>query len=143
MKIENEHIEPIDPRLLNSLALAYMGDAVYERYIRHHLIQLGRVKPNLLHREATQYVSAKAQASILREMIANEWMTEEEKGIVRRGKNAKSGSVPKNTDVQTYRYSTAFEALIGHLYLSGNKARMEELIQLAINFVTEKKGRSK
>ncbi len=143
MTMENERIEPIDPRLLNSLALAYMGDAVYERYIRHHLIQLGRVKPNLLHREATQYVSAKAQATILRSIIENNWMTEEEEGIVRRGKNAKSGSIPKNTDVQTYRYSTAFEALIGHYYLAGNIERMEELIQFAIKFVMEKKGGSK
>jgi ribonuclease III family protein len=130
----------IDEKQLNSLALAYMGDAVYEKYVRHHLLQSGQVKPNQLHKEATHYVSAKAQAKVLHQMMEDESFDEKEVAIIKRGRNAKSGSVPKNTDVQTYRYSTAFEALIGSLYLSGNQARLEEVIQTAFQIVEAAKG---
>lgn len=122
----------VDTIQLNSLALAYMGDAVYEVYIRHHLLHLGKTKPNKLHREATKYVSAKSQAKILKTFMELEILTEEECTIVRRGRNAKSGSVPKNTDVQTYNQSTGFEALIGYLYLNKQFSRMELIIEKAI-----------
>ncbi|WP_419884050.1 Mini-ribonuclease 3 [Peribacillus sp. B-H-3] len=131
----------VDEKTLNSLALAYMGDAVYETYIRHHLIQKGAVKPNLLHREATSFVSAKAQSKIIHFFIETKRLTDEETAVVRRGRNAKSGTVPKNTDVQTYRYGTAFEALMGFLYLSGQKERLEELVLAAINYIEDEKGR--
>lgn len=120
--------QKVDEKQLNSLALAYMGDAVYELYVRHHLLQSGKVRPNQLHKEATSYVSAKSQAKFLHKLIEMEELSEAEITIVKRGRNAKSGSVPKNTDVQTYRHSTAFEALIGYLYLAGNEKRIEELI---------------
>ncbi|KWW21554.1 MULTISPECIES: Mini-ribonuclease 3 [Bacillaceae] len=132
----------IDAKMLNSLALAYIGDAVYETYIRHHLIQNGAVKPNLLHKKATSFVAAKAQNKIIHFFLESDWLSEEESAVVRRGRNAKSGSVPKNTDVQTYRYSTAFEALMGYLYLSGRIERMEELIKKAIEYIEEEKGRN-
>ncbi|RLQ91799.1 Mini-ribonuclease 3 [Falsibacillus albus] len=122
----------VDPKQLNSLALAYMGDAVYEVYVRRHLLEQGKVKPNQLHREATKYVSAKAQAQILHELFDRSFFSDEEQSVIRRGRNAKSGTVPKNTDVQTYRYSTAFESLIGYLHLSGSKERMEEIILWAL-----------
>ncbi len=130
----------IDANFLNSLALAYMGDAVFESYVRYHLIQNGQVRPNQLHREATKYVSAKAQAAIAHQMLDEGFLTESEVTILKRGRNAKSGSVPKNTDVQTYRYSTAFEALIGYLHLSGNEARLEEIILKSFMLVEAKKG---
>ncbi|WP_375090843.1 Mini-ribonuclease 3 [Peribacillus sp. RS7] len=130
----------VDAKMLNSLALAYIGDAVYETYIRHHLIQNGAVKPNLLHKKATSFVAAKAQNKIIHFFLESDWLSEEESAVVRRGRNAKSGSVPKNTDVQTYRYSTAFEALIGFLYLSGRIERMEELIKKSIEYIEEEKG---
>ncbi len=129
----------IKPMELNSLALAYMGDAVYEKYIRHHLLLKGAVKPHLLHREATRFVSAKAQSKVIHYILEEAILDEEEQGVVRRGRNAKSGTVPKNTDVQTYRYSTAFEALIGYLFLSDRMERAEEIIRLAIDFIEEKK----
>ncbi|AOH52844.1 Mini-ribonuclease 3 [Peribacillus muralis] len=132
----------IDAKMLNSLALAYIGDAVYETYIRHHLIQNGAVKPNLLHKKATSFVAAKAQNKIIHHFLESNWLSEEETAVVRRGRNAKSGTVPKNTDVQTYRYSTAFEALMGYLYLSGRIERMEELIKKAIEYIEEEKGRN-
>ncbi|WP_102272402.1 Mini-ribonuclease 3 [Cytobacillus massiliigabonensis] len=130
----------IDEKQLNSLALAYMGDAVFEIYVRRHLIQNGKVRPNQLHREATHYVSAKAQSQIVHQFIDSGFLSEEELAIVKRGRNAKSGTVPKNTDVQTYRYSTAFESLIGYLYLSDQKERLEEIIAAAFQMVEDKKG---
>jgi ribonuclease-3 family protein len=126
-----------DSKLLNSLALAYIGDAVYEIYVRHHLIAKGNIRPNQLHNQAKRYVSAKAQASILHHLFSLESFTEEELAVIRRGRNAKSGTIPKNTDVQTYRYSTAFEALIGHLYLEKRHNRMEELIHASFEFIND------
>ncbi|SFB24762.1 MULTISPECIES: Mini-ribonuclease 3 [unclassified Bacillus (in: firmicutes)] len=130
----------IDEKQLNSLALAYMGDAVFENYVRHHLLQSGQVKPNQLHRAGTRYVSAKAQSQILFHMLDLEMLSEVEMAVVKRGRNAKSGSVPKNTDVQTYRYSTAFEALIGHLYLSGQEERLKDLVVCSFEFVENNQG---
>jgi ribonuclease-3 family protein len=130
----------VNEKLLNSLALAYMGDAVLETYVRYHLLQNGQVKPHLLHKEATRYVSAKAQSSVLHQMKEEGFFLEEEIAILKRGRNAKSGTVPKNTDVQTYRYSTAFEALLGSLYLAGNQERLEEIIQYALDLIDQTKG---
>lgn len=121
-----------DIKQMKSLALAYMGDAIYEVYVREHLLEKGSVKPNQLHQEAITFVSAKAQSFVLRDWLENGILAEEEERIVARGRNAKSGSVPKNTDVVTYRHSTAFEALIGFHYLSKNETRLQELINLAI-----------
>lgn len=115
-----------------SLTLAYVGDAVYELYIRAHIVSKGG-RPNALHKKSISYVSAKAQARIIHYLLPN--LTEEETNIVKRGRNAKSYTTPKNANVIDYRYSTAFEALIGYLYLSGKIERIEELINLTIKFV--------
>ncbi|MDP4086511.1 MAG: Mini-ribonuclease 3 [Bacillota bacterium] len=130
----------IDVKQLNSLALAYMGDSVFEIYVRRHLLQSGKVRPHHLHREATKYVSAKAQCQILFQIMDAGILTSDEMAVVMRGRNAKSGTVPKNTDVQTYRYSTAFEALLGCLYLTQKHERLEELIRIALKSVDERKG---
>ncbi|MCA1057163.1 Mini-ribonuclease 3 [Rossellomorea aquimaris] len=122
--------EKIDAKQINALALAYMGDAVYETYVRQLLLTKGKIKPNQLHRAATNYVSAKAQAAVLKKLFDDNRLTEEEIAIVKRGRNAKSGSVPKNTDVQTYNHSTAFEALIGYLFLQNRTERLEELLTI-------------
>lgn len=129
--------EKIDAKQINALALAYMGDAVYETYVRQLLLTKGKIKPNQLHRAATNYVSAKAQAASLKKLFDEERLSEEEINIVKRGRNAKSGSVPKNTDVQTYNHSTAFEALIGYLFLLNRTERLEELITI----IFEHKGK--
>ncbi|MFD2216940.1 Mini-ribonuclease 3 [Metabacillus endolithicus] len=131
-----------DSKLLNSLALAYIGDAVYEIYVRHYLLAKGNIRPNQLHNQAKRFVSAKAQASTLHHFFSLEFLTEEEQAVLRRGRNAKSGTIPKNTDVQTYRYSTAFEALIGYLYLEKRHERLEELIQKSFTFIDGKEGMS-
>lgn len=133
-----EYKENVNAKQLNSLALAYMGDAVYEVYVRRHLLQSGKVKPHRLHREGTRYVSAKAQCQTLLQMMDAKLLDEEELAIVMRGRNAKSGTVPKNTDVQTYHYSTAFEALMGYLFLTGREERLEELILKAFAYVEGK-----
>jgi ribonuclease III family protein len=135
LKYENT----VDVKQLNSLALAYMGDAIYETYVRRHLLYSGKVRPNHLHRTGTSYVSAKAQSQILFQMMDHKLLDEEELAVVMRGRNAKSGTVPKNTDVQTYHYSTAFEALMGYLYLTGKKERLEELISRAFSYVEQRK----
>ena len=127
----------IDAKQLNSLALAYMGDAVFESYVRRHLLYRGKVRPNQLHRLATKYVSAKAQCRVLFQFLNDKLLTEEESAVVMRGRNAKSGTVPKNTDVQTYRYSTAFEALMGYLFLEGRLERLEELVEKSFNYVEQ------
>ncbi|PLT31308.1 Mini-ribonuclease 3 [Peribacillus deserti] len=138
MKPQYEH--QIKVNLLNSLALAYMGDAVFETYVRHHLLQKGGIRPHLLHKESTSFVSAKAQSKAIHYFMDSGLLTEEEQSVVKRGRNAKSGTVPKNTDVQTYRYSTAFEALIGYLFLSEEITRMEEIIGETILYLESEKG---
>jgi len=128
-----------DYKQLNGLTLAYMGDAVYEVYIRHHLLSNGGVKPHKLHQMAKAFVSAKSQAFILQQMMNDDFFSEEELGIIKRGRNAKSGTVPKNTDVQTYRYSTAFEALIGYLFLAGNQVRLNEILLEVVRLYEERR----
>ena len=128
-------LRDIDVKQLNALALAYMGDAVYEQAVREHLLRSGRVKPQILHKEATRFVSAKAQASIILTMKEQQFLTEEEQAVMRRGRNAKAGSVPKNTDVTTYNYSSAFEAVLGYVYLLDRQERLTELIETAIRLI--------
>lgn len=125
----------VDVKQLNALALAYMGDAVYEQAIREHLLRSGRVRPNVLHREATRYVSAKSQAAILQTMLTEEFLTEEEQMVMKRGRNAKPGSTPKNTDVGTYKNSSGFEAVLGYLYLLEDKNRVEQFILESIRII--------
>lgn len=123
---------------LNGLTLAYIGDAVYELCVREHLIQAGEVKPNELHQKAVTYVSAKSQADVIWQWLESGLLTEEEERVVARGRNAKSRSVPKNIDVQTYRYSTAFEALIGYHYILENEKRLAKLLKLALQSVKKR-----
>src|SRR5690625_1714776 len=128
-----------DVKEMKSLALAYVGDAVYELHVREYLLETGQVKPNQLHQKAITFVSGKAQAAVILHWLHAGYLSEEESRVVARGRNAKSGSIPKNTSVQTYRYSTAFEALIGYHYLLKNQERLTELLIKAVQFV---EGRS-
>lgn len=130
----------LDVKQMKSLALAYMGDAVYEVHVRDYLLQNGKVKPNHLHRSAISFVSAKAQAAVILYWLEEKLLTDEEERVVARGRNAKSGTVPKNTSVQAYNYSTAFEALIGYHYLQKNENRLDELITKAIQFSEGRNG---
>lgn len=118
----------MDLKSINVITLAYLGDSVYELYIREKLIESGIVNVNDLQTKATNYVSAKAQANILTNLIDNNFLTEEEIDIVKRGRNYKRNYHPKNTDIITYKKSTGFETLIGYLYLD-NKDRLDELFK--------------
>ncbi|MBR8661382.1 MULTISPECIES: Mini-ribonuclease 3 [Brevibacillus] len=122
-----------DPNMLNPLVLAFLGDATYAHCVRYHLIAKGLVKPHQLHKAANRYVSARAQAAILHALLPS--LSEEELAVVRRGRNAKSGSSAKNADIIDYRHATAFEALIGYLYLCGREERVAELVQQAFAIV--------
>ena len=121
-----------DVNLINGIALAFEGDAVYSMYIRRHLIFQGLTKPNQLHREATKYVSAKAQANLISLMLEEGILTEKEEDIYKRGRNANSHTKAKNTDIVTYRMSTGFEAVMGYLHMIEAIERLEELIDWCI-----------
>ena len=119
---------------MSPLVLAYLGDTVYESYIREHLIRQNmNRKVNNLHKLAIQYSKAKAQATIIHE-IENE-LTEEEMKIFKRGRNQKSHTAPKNADIIDYKSATGFEALIGYLYLGEEKERLEYIIQKGIEII--------
>lgn len=130
--------EKKDYSLLSGLTLAYIGDAIYEAYIRDYLIRSGQTRPNQLHRLATHYVSAKAQHYLIEEMEKNKILTDEEYLIYKRGRNAKSHTTAKNTSVFIYRASTGFECLIGYLHLTDQKERLEEVITWCIERIGEK-----
>ena len=121
-----------DVNLINGIALAFEGDAIYSMYIRRHLIFQGLTKPNQLHREATKYVSAKAQAYLISLMLEEGILTEKEEDIYKRGRNANSHTKAKNTDIVTYRMSTGFEAVMGYLHMTEDIERLEELIDWCI-----------
>ena len=116
--------------LMSPLTWAYVGDSVYELFIRNHLVQTTNLKPHKLHIQAVKYVKAKAQREIL-ERIKNS-LTEEELEIVRRTRNTENHHVAKNADPQDYMYATAFEGLIGYLYLTDEKERLEEILNRCI-----------
>lgn len=115
---------------MNVITLAYLGDSVYEVYIREYLISKGIVYVVDLQKEAIKYVSAKSQAKILDYLVNNNYLSEEEVNIVKRGRNYKRDSHPKNTDIITYKKSTGFECLVGYLYLSKNINRLDEIMNI-------------
>lgn len=120
----------MDVKMINVITLAYLGDAIYEVYIREKMIKEAPLKVEQLQKKAINYVSAKAQAKILSNLIDTNALTEDELDIVKRGRNYKRSSHPKNTDIITYKLSTGFETLIGYLYLSGKKTRLREILEL-------------
>ena len=126
-----------DVNLINGIALAFEGDAVYAMYIRRHLIFQGLTKPNQLHREATKFVSAKAQANLISLMLEEGILTEKEEDIYKRGRNANSHTKAKNADIVTYRMSTGFEAVMGYLHMTEEIERLEELIDWCVKRVEE------
>ena len=117
---------------VNVLVLAYMGDTVYEDYIRKYLIGTGIGNVNDLQTEALKYVSAKAQAKFIQDMIDNSFLSESELDIVKRARNYKTTSHPKSCDIITYKYATGLEALVGYLYLDGNIERVNEIMNFII-----------
>ena len=121
-----------DVNTMSPLTWAYIGDSIYEVFIRVNLVNTTKLKPHKLHIESIKYVKAKAQSEILIR-IENE-LTDKEKEIVKRGRNAENHHLPKNATVQEYMYSTGFEALIGYLYLT----KKDERLQYILNKCLEK-----
>jgi ribonuclease-3 family protein len=119
----------MDLNCINIISLAYLGDAIYEVYIRKYLINKGIAKVEELQKEAIKYVSAKGQCRIITYLLDNNVLKEEEIDIVKRGRNYKRSTHPKNTDIITYKMSTGFEALIGYLYLNNKIDRIEEILK--------------
>lgn len=113
---------------MNGLSLAYIGDAIYELEVRRHLLSLGLTKVNELQKHSKHYVSAKAHAALFEQMMVSNILTDDELDYFKRGRNAKSHTKAKNTDVITYRISTGVEALFGYLYMSEQHERILELM---------------
>ena len=121
---------------ISPLVLAYLGDTVYESYVREYLIRKNiNKKVNDLHKSAIKYVNAKAQATVIHAI--EEELTEDEERIYKRGRNQKSHTSPKNADIIDYKHATGFEALIGYLYLDKNHKRLEYIISKGIKIVED------
>jgi len=127
----------LNPKEINTTALAFLGDAVYEIYARKHVMETGQQNADKLHRMAIRYVCADGQALALKALMDG-FLTEEEIVLVKRARNHKFTSRTRSTDAVTYKYATAFEALVGWLYLAedGN-ARMEEIISEGFKKIEE------
>ena len=117
---------------INVLVLAYLGDSVYENYIRKYLINTGIGNVNDLQSESIKYVSAKAQAKYMDQLINNNILNDEELNVFKRARNYKTTSHPKNTDIITYKIATGFEAVIGYLEFINNKERIEVIIKYIV-----------
>ncbi len=123
----------MDIRCVNSLVLAYLGDAVYEEYIRMYLIEKKIGKVNDLQKESISYVSARRQAYFLDKMLDSDFLNLEEISVVKRARNAKSHPNPRGSSIIEYKKATALEALIGYLKLEGRKTRIDEVM----NYIVE------
>ncbi len=117
---------------VNVLVLAYLGDTIYENYVRKYLILKGISHVNDLQKEAITYVSAKNQAQYVQSMIDNDFLSDEELDVIKRARNYKTTSHPKNTDIITYKYATGLEALIGYLDLINKKERIDEIMDFIL-----------
>ncbi len=124
---------------MKPLAMAFIGDCVYELYIRNFLLTEPYRDVNELHRKSITFVKAKAQADILHTLY--EELTEEEQNIARRGRNTHPHTVPKNANVADYRYATAYEALVGYLYLSGQKERLMYILEKSVEIGRNNNGK--
>jgi len=123
-----------EARMLNPLQLAIIGDAVFEIFVRNYILTKNTaLSANKIHVKAIGYVKAKSQSNIMHEIEG--FLNEEEEAVYKRGRNAKSPTVPKNAEVRDYRMATGFEALVGYLYLTGNKERLEFIFSKSIESV--------
>lgn len=131
----NMRLREGDIKSMQPLALAFLGDAVFEIYIREYVMAKGYRTVSSMHRETIKFVRAKSQCKAVKIILPE--LTEEEESIVRRGRNANPHTVPKNADVEEYRYATALESLFGYLELTGQKKRLEELMNRIIAVIEE------
>lgn len=122
----------INPSILSPLVLAYIGDGVYELFVRNKIVeQFPTTPPSKLHKLSSSHVKAHAQSNSMKAI--EPILSEKELAIYKRGRNSKSATVPKNADVTDYRRATGFEALIGYLYLNKENERLSEIMELAFS----------
>jgi ribonuclease-3 family protein len=124
-----------DPAMYSPLALAYVGDGVYELMIRAKVISQGNRQVNKMHKKSTSLVKAQTQASMMR--LLEPELTEDERAVFKRGRNAKSMTAAKNATIIDYRMATGFEALVGYLYLSERFERLAQLISRGLEKIGE------
>ncbi|WP_374049884.1 MULTISPECIES: Mini-ribonuclease 3 [unclassified Sedimentibacter] len=136
LKKMNEKIPKENHLMYSPAQLAYAGDAVYELMVRSYIIHSRDVNVNKMHKLSVKFVKANAQAYLINKLDSE--LSEEEKRIVKRGRNAKVTSSPKNAELMEYRYATGFEALLGYLYLSNNIDRLIFLFNKIIEIIDEK-----
>ena len=117
---------------INVLVLAYLGDTVYENYVRRHLINLGIGNVNDLQREAISFVSASSQAKFVTKMIEEDFLTAEEIEVFKRARNYKTTSHPKSCDIITYKFATGLEAVIGYLELENKEERINDIMKFIL-----------
>lgn len=135
MEEQNGQELKLAPLQMNTTVLAYLGDAVYELYIRKHVIDTGKVRADFLHRESVRYVRAGAQAKVIRTLLDS--LPAEQQALVKRARNHKSATKPKNADPVEYKWATAFEALAGYLYLEDKQEELSALFEQARRIVEE------
>ena len=123
-------MEHVDIRSYSPLALAYIGDGIYDLIIRSMIVGKGNTQANQLHRQTSQLVKAHTQSEMIEVLLPE--LTEEEQAVYKRGRNAKSPTMAKNATMADYRRATGFEALMGYLYLENQMERMMELIKTAL-----------
>ena len=126
------------PISMNTGALAYIGDAVYELHVRKHIIGQGLVHADRLHTSAVRFVRAEAQAGFIRKLLPD--LPEDEVSLVKRARNHRISTKPRNANPVDYKWATAFEALLGYYYLSGQEEKLESTIKNAIDCIGGKKN---
>ena len=124
-------MEKLNPREINTTALAFLGDAVYEIYARKYVMDSGQQNADRLHKAAIKYVCAAGQAKAVKSLMAD-FLSEEEVGLIKRALNRKTASKARSADAVTYKLATAFEALMGFLYLDGQAQRLEVVVLEAL-----------
>lgn len=130
---QRDKLLKLNIKQLSPLTLAFIGDAVYELYIRNYVLTKNcEMSPHKMHIEAIKYVKAHSQSEFIKKLQDD--LDEEEIYFFKKGRNAKSGTVPKNADVQEYRFATGFECLIGYLYITEKKDRLEYILEMATNY---------
>lgn len=128
-----EYLKKIDLQTVSMQTLAFIGDAVYNVYIRCYLASQSNEKTGKLHNNSIRFVSAKAQSKIIDMLIDK--LTDKEISVYKRGRNTNINSVSKNADIVEYKKATGFEALIGYLYVNNNKERLDAIIKLCIEYI--------
>lgn len=126
----------IDTSAINTTALAYIGDGVYEIFVRKMMVERGWAAADHLHRETVKYVRAESQAYAVKKIM--EMLTSEEQDLIRRARNRKSVTKPKNADPVSYKLATAMEALIGYLFLTGQNQRIDEIMSKVVDEIDRK-----